>query len=84
MSQPRLALTTDLAIDLGTMNTVVAVPARDRAGRAVGHRDPSRGLGQRGASGRSRDQDMLGETPAAIKAVGVREGVISDIDVTEE
>ena len=82
----RLALTTDLAIDLGTANTVVAV-----RGQGIVLDEPSVVAIRRGtrptkvqAVGREA-KDMLGKTPAAIKAIRpMREGVISDVDVTEE
>ena len=82
----RLALTTDLAIDLGTANTVVAV-----RGQGIVLDEPSVVAIRKGsrptkvqAVGREA-KDMLGKTPAAIKAIRpMREGVISDVDVTEE
>ncbi|WP_207022835.1 rod shape-determining protein [Phycicoccus sp. DTK01] len=73
----------DLAIDLGTANTVVY-----ERGRGVVLDEPSvvavrAGTGELVAAGR-RAKEMLGRTPEAVTAVRpLRDGVISDADVTE-
>ena len=80
------ALTTDLAIDLGTANTVVAV-----RGQGIVLDEPSvvavrvaTKPTQVVAVGREA-KEMLGRTPSSIRAIRpMREGVISDVDVTEE
>jgi rod shape-determining protein MreB and related proteins len=82
----RLALTTDLAIDLGTANTVVAV-----RGQGIVLDEPSVVAIRKGsrptqvvAVGREA-KEMLGRTPNSIAAIRpMREGVISDVDITEE
>ena len=78
--------TTDLAIDLGTANTVVAV-----RGQGIVLDEPSVVAIRKGkrptqvvAVGREA-KEMLGRTPSTIQAIRpMREGVISDVDVTEE
>ncbi|HBU47154.1 MAG: rod shape-determining protein [Myxococcota bacterium] len=78
--------TTDLAIDLGTANTVVAV-----RGQGIVLDEPSVVAIRKGARptqvvavGREA-KEMLGRTPSTIQAIRpMREGVISDVDVTEE
>jgi rod shape-determining protein MreB len=73
----------DLAIDLGTANTVVY-----ERGRGVVLDEPSvvavrAGSTQLLAAG-SRAKEMLGRTPESVRAVRpLRDGVISDADVTE-
>ena len=76
----------DLAIDLGTANTLVYVK-----GRGVVLSEPSvvaiaesRGKKQVIAVGNEAKQ-MLGKTPGQIQAIRpLREGVIADFDVAEE
>ena len=73
----------DLAIDLGTANTVVY-----ERGRGVVLDEPSvvavrTGTSQLVAAG-TRAKEMLGRTPESVTAVRpLRDGVISDADVTE-
>ena len=73
----------DLAIDLGTANTVVY-----ERGRGVVLDEPSvvavrTGTSELVAAGQ-RAKDMLGRTPETVTAVRpLRDGVISDADVTE-
>lgn len=73
----------DLAIDLGTANTVIYA-----RGRGVVLDEPSvvavrTGTGQLVAAG-TRAKEMLGRTPETVTAVRpLRDGVISDADVTE-
>lgn len=77
---------TDLAIDLGTANTLVYVK-----GQGVVLNEPSvvalaemRGKNQVIAVGNEAKQ-MLGRTPGQIKAIRpLRDGVIADFDVAEE
>ncbi|HEY9586368.1 MAG TPA: rod shape-determining protein [Candidatus Paceibacterota bacterium] len=80
----RRALSNDVGIDLGTVNTLVYVK-----GRGVVISEPSvvainQKTGAVVAVGRDA-KDMLGRTPTHITAVKpVVEGVISDFEVTEE
>jgi rod shape-determining protein MreB len=73
----------DLAIDLGTANTVIYA-----RGRGVVLDEPSvvavrTGTSQLVAAG-SRAKEMLGRTPETVSAVRpLRDGVITDADVTE-
>ena len=73
----------DLAIDLGTANTVIY-----ERGRGVVLDEPSvvavrAGTSQLLAAGH-RAKEMLGRTPESVRAVRpLRDGVISDADVTE-
>ena len=73
----------DLAIDLGTANTVIY-----ERGRGVVLDEPSvvavrTGTTELLAAGH-RAKEMLGRTPDSVRAVRpLRDGVISDADVTE-
>ncbi|MEO8827060.1 rod shape-determining protein [Lapillicoccus sp.] len=73
----------DLAVDLGTANTLVYV-----RGRGVVLDEPSVvavevGTNRLVAAG-SRAKEMVGRTPASVRAVRpLRDGVISDADLTE-
>jgi rod shape-determining protein MreB and related proteins len=77
------ALGRDLAIDLGTANTLIHV-----RGRGVVVEEPSVvavevGTGRLVAAG-SRAKEMLGRAPGTIRAVRpLRDGVVSDADETE-
>ncbi|MFQ6173342.1 rod shape-determining protein [Oryzobacter sp. R7] len=73
----------DLAIDLGTANTVIYA-----RGRGVVLDEPSVVAVQTGTShllaAGTRAKEMLGRTPESVSAVRpLRDGVISDADVTE-
>ena len=80
----RLGGGNDLAIDLGTANTLVYV-----RGRGITVSEPSV-VAQHAATGRvlavgDEAKRMLGRTPATITASRpLRHGVIADLDVTEE
>ena len=81
-------LTRGLAIDLGTANTLVYVEGKgvvlDEPSVVAVRRTPSGGYGDVVAVG-VEAQRMLGRTPADIVALRpLREGVISDFQVTEE
>ena len=77
----------DLAIDLGTANTLVFMK-----GQGVIIQEPSVVAVQRDASGKTRvlavGQDakmMLGRTPGSITAIRpMKDGVISDFEITEQ
>lgn len=74
----------DLAIDLGTANTLIYV-----RGKGIVLSEPSvvaikKGTGQVLKVGREA-KEMLGRTPASIVAIRpMRDGVIADFDVTEQ
>jgi rod shape-determining protein MreB and related proteins len=76
----------DMAIDLGTVNTVVSV-----RGRGIVLNEPSvvaletiDGIRRVKAAGRDAKL-MMGKTPASIQTVRpLRDGVIADIDVAEQ
>jgi len=76
----------DLAIDLGTVNTLVYV-----AGKGIVLNEPSviaietvQGIGQVKAVG-DEARLMLGKTPEGVKAIRpLRDGVIADFDVAEQ
>jgi rod shape-determining protein MreB len=79
------ALATDLAIDLGTTNTRVAV-----RGRGIAVEEPSVVAVRKNASGTqvvavgSEAFDMIGRTPEHIHAVRpIQEGVIGDFELAE-
>ncbi len=81
-------LTRGLAIDLGTASTLVYVEGRgvvlDEPSVVAVRRTPTGGYGEVVAVG-AEAQSMLGRTPADIVALRpLREGVISDFQVTEE
>src|SRR5512138_2527292 len=77
----------DLAIDLGTANTIVYV-----RGRGIVIDEPSVVAVQRDARGATRvlavgteAKQMLGRTPGSITAIRpMKDGVIADFDITEE
>ena len=79
-----LSLGRDLAIDLGTANTLVY-----EKGRGVVLDEPSvvaieAGTGRLVAAG-TRAKEMLGRTPGHVRAIRpLQDGVISDADVTEQ
>ena len=79
-----LGLVNDVAIDLGTANTLVYVK-----GRGVVLNEPSviaveKATGQVVAVG-SRAKEMLGRTPDGIKALRpMKDGVIADFEGTED
>jgi rod shape-determining protein MreB len=76
----------DIAIDLGTANTVVIV-----RGQGIAINEPSVVAIQRDASGRNRilavgreAKEMVGKTPGNIVAIRpMRDGVIADFEMTE-
>ena len=80
-------LSSDMAIDLGTANTLVYVKGRGhRAQRALGgrHRRTKGGKKQVLAVGDDAKM-MLGRTPGNIEAIRpLRDGVIADFEVAEE
>ena len=84
MRLPTLAAGTDLAVDLGTANTVVF-----RSGEGIVLFEPSvvamdQQSGQVYAVGETARQ-MLGRTPATIVATRpLRHGVIADFETTEQ
>ena len=80
-------LSNDLAIDLGTANTLVYAK-----GRAILCSEPSvvaiteapHGGGQRVLAVGSEAKEMLGRTPGTIRAIRpIKDGVIADFEVTE-
>ena len=80
----------DLAIDLGTANTLIYVRGKGIVlERAVGRRDPRRKAGPNGKKviqevGLAAKQ-MLGRTPGNITAIRpMKDGVIADFTVTEQ
>ena len=80
-------LTQDLAIDLGTANTLVYTKQRGiviREPSVVAVQKDSRGRFQVLAVGEEAKQ-MLGRTPGSITAIRpMKDGVISDFDITQE
>lgn len=82
---PLSLLTHDLAVDLGTANTLVAVKGQgvvldEPSVLAIRHRGKARDVVAVGA----RARDMLGKTPESISAVRpLRNGVIRDYDAAE-
>ena len=80
-------LTQDLAIDLGTANTLVYTKQRGiviREPSVVAVQKDSRGRIQVLAVGEEAKQ-MLGRTPGSITAIRpMKDGVISDFDITQE
>ena len=80
-------LTQDLAIDLGTANTLVYTKQRGiviREPSVVAVQKDSRGRYQVLAVGEEAKQ-MLGRTPGSITAIRpMKDGVISDFDITQE
>ncbi|MBS1216730.1 MAG: rod shape-determining protein, partial [Proteobacteria bacterium] len=80
-------LSNDLAIDLGTANTLVY--ARNKGlvcsePSVVAVASDSRGRGERVLAVGSEAKAMLGRTPSGIRAVRpIKDGVIADFEVTE-
>ncbi|MDO9463666.1 MAG: rod shape-determining protein, partial [Deltaproteobacteria bacterium] len=79
-------LSSDLAIDLGTANTLVYVKGKGivlREPSVVAVRKDNRGVSKVLAVGKEAKM-MLGKTPGNIKAIRpMRDGVIADFEVTE-
>lgn len=79
-------MSNDLAIDLGTANTVLYVKGKGivlREPSVVAVRQDARGGGRVLAVGREA-KDMLGKTPGNIMAIRpMKDGVIADFEVTE-
>jgi rod shape-determining protein MreB len=81
------ALSNDLAIDLGTANTLVYLK-----GKGIVFREPSVVAVQRNPRGEQNvvavgkaAKDMLGKTPGSIIAIRpLKDGVIADFEITEE
>ncbi len=81
------ALSNDLAIDLGTANTLVYLK-----GKGIVFREPSVVAVQRDSRGEQNvvavgkaAKEMLGKTPGSIVAIRpMKDGVIADFEVTEE
>jgi len=81
------AFSNDLAIDLGTANTLVYVK-----GKGIVFREPSVVAIQRNSRGEQNvvavgkvAKDMLGKTPGSIIAIRpMKDGVIADFEITEE
>ncbi len=77
----------DLAIDLGTANTLVY--ARDKGlvcsePSVVAVTDDANGRGQRVIAVGHEAKQMLGRTPAGIRAIRpIKDGVIADFEITE-
>lgn len=81
------ALSNDLAIDLGTANTLVYLK-----GKGIVFREPSVVAVQRDSRGEQNvvavgkaAKEMLGKTPGSIVAIRpMKDGVIADFEITEE
>lgn len=81
------AFSNDLAIDLGTANTLVYLK-----GKGIVFREPSVVAVQKNARGEQTvaavgraAKDMLGKTPGSIVAIRpLKDGVIADFEITEE
>ncbi|MGQ0792487.1 MAG: rod shape-determining protein [Deltaproteobacteria bacterium] len=77
----------DLAVDLGTANTLVYVKGRGIVANepsVVAVQEDARGVKKILAVGKDA-KDMLGRTPGSIKAIRpLREGVIADFDVAQK
>jgi rod shape-determining protein MreB len=77
----------DLAIDLGTANTLVYVRGKGlicSEPSVVAVADEQGGRGQRVLAVGHEAKEMLGRTPAGIRAVRpIKDGVIADFEVTE-
>ena len=76
----------DLAIDLGTANTLIYVKGKGIVSqRALGRRRAARrARRQEGPRGRAEAKEMLGRTPGNIDAIRpLRDGVIADFEITE-
>jgi rod shape-determining protein MreB len=81
------ALSNDMAIDLGTANTLVYLKGKGivfREPSVVAVRTDSRGEKQVVAVGKAA-KEMLGRTPGSIIAIRpMKDGVIADFEITEE
>ena len=81
------AFSNDMAIDLGTANTLVYLK-----GKGIVFREPSVVAVQRNSRGEQNvtavgkaAKDMLGKTPGSIIAIRpLKDGVIADFEITEE
>jgi rod shape-determining protein MreB len=82
------SFSSDLAIDLGTANTLVYVRGKGlicSEPSVVAVADEHGGRGQRVLAVGHEAKEMLGRTPAGIRAVRpIKDGVIADFEVTEE
>src|SRR5512134_82910 len=81
------SFSSDLAIDLGTANTLVYVRGKGlicSEPSVVAVADDPGGRGQRVLAVGHEAKEMLGRTPAGIRAVRpIKDGVIADFEVTE-
>jgi rod shape-determining protein MreB len=77
----------DLAIDLGTANTLVYAKAKGMIcsePSVVAVADEKRGRGERVLAVGHQAKEMVGRTPGSIRAVRpIKEGVIADFEITE-
>jgi rod shape-determining protein MreB len=80
-------LSSDLAIDLGTANILVWVRGKGLVcsePSVVAVADESGGRGQRVLAVGGEAKEMLGRTPAGIRAIRpIKDGVIADFEITE-
>jgi len=87
LSKFRFNWSSDMAIDLGTANTLVYVKGKGillNEPSVVAIQDRSDGKKEVLAVGREA-KDMIGKTPGTIKAIRpLRDGVISDFEIAEE
>ena len=87
LSRFRFNWSSDMAIDLGTANTLVYVKGKGillNEPSVVAIQDRSDGKKEVLAVGREA-KDMIGKTPGTIKAIRpLRDGVISDFEIAEE
>jgi rod shape-determining protein MreB len=81
------SISSDLAIDLGTANTLVYVRGKGlicSEPSVVAVADDAHGRGQRVLAVGHEAKEMLGRTPAGIRAVRpIKDGVIADFEITE-
>jgi rod shape-determining protein MreB and related proteins len=81
------SFSSDLAIDLGTANTLVYVRGKGlicSEPSVVAVADEAGGRGQRVLAVGHEAKEMLGRTPAGIRAVRpIKDGVIADFEITE-
>jgi rod shape-determining protein MreB and related proteins len=81
------SFSSDLAIDLGTANTLVYVRGKGlicSEPSVVAVADDLHGRGQRVLAVGHEAKEMLGRTPAGIRAVRpIKDGVIADFEITE-
>ena len=78
-------MSADMAIDLGTANTLVYVGAAASARGTLGRGDRRRARQEGGGGGRRGGEADAGPTPAYITASRpLRDGVIADFEVAEE